>query len=280
MSLTCRTLSVCADDFGLTPAISRGISALAQLGRLTAVSCLTSAEHWSASAPMLAELPRAVDRGLHFNLTEGEPLSSELRSHWSRFPSLASLMAAAFLARLPLHAIKCEWQAQWQRFVDANGGAPGFVDGHQHVHHLPGVRDIVLEAASAQAGLAVRNTGHVIGPGNPLKRFLIERTGGARLQQRLVQLGIPHNAALIGAYDFQPGGYRARMRRWLAELPLEGSLLFCHPAADATGATVVDAIAPARLREAAYFASAAFTEDLSAAGVSLGTAWQRSPSGV
>jgi predicted glycoside hydrolase/deacetylase ChbG (UPF0249 family) len=270
-----RTLSVCADDFGLTPAISRGIAALAQDGRLTAVSCMISAEHWPASATMLADLPHTVDRGLHFNLTDGEPLSAELRRHWPRFPALASLIAAAHLGRLPLLAIEREWQAQWQHFVDATGATPGFVDGHQHVHHLPGVRDIVLEAASAQTGIAVRNTGHVIGPGNALKRLLIERTGGVELQRRLVQLGIPHNRTLVGAYDFQDSDYGARMRRWLAALPLEGALLFCHPAMDATGATVADAIAPARLREAAYLSNAAFAEDMDAAGVTLGSAWRR-----
>ena len=140
------------------------------------------------------------------------------------------------------------------------------------------MRDIVLEATSAHAGIAVRNTGHVIGPGNALKRLLIERTGGVTLQRRVVHLGIPHNSALVGAYDFQDSDYRARIRRWLAALPVDGTLLFCHPGADATGQTVADAIAPARLREAAYFGSAAFAEDLEAAGVSLGAAWQRSPS--
>ena len=127
MSRTYRTLSVCADDFGLTPAISRGICALAKLGRLTAVSCMTGAEHWQASAPMLADLPHTVDRGLHFNLTDGEPLSRELRSRWPRLASLPSLIAMAHLARLPLRAIECAWQAQWQHFVDATGAAPGFV---------------------------------------------------------------------------------------------------------------------------------------------------------
>jgi predicted glycoside hydrolase/deacetylase ChbG (UPF0249 family) len=280
VSRPCRTLAVCADDFGQTPAISRGIAVLAQRGRLTAVSCLTNAEHWQASAPMLAELPHTVERGLHFNLTDGEPLSSELRSRWPRLPSLLSLMAAAHLARLPLHAIECEWQAQWQRFADATGAAPGFVDGHQHVHHLPGVRDIVLDAARKCAGLAVRNTGHVIGPGNAIKRLLIERTGGIELQRRLVQRGIAHNAALVGTYDFQDVDYRARMQRWLAALPLKEALLFCHPAAGTPDASMNDAIAPARLREGAYLGSEAFTEDLDAAGVKLGSAWQRGHGGA
>jgi predicted glycoside hydrolase/deacetylase ChbG (UPF0249 family) len=274
-----RVLSVCADDFGLTPAISRGIADLAQRRRLTDTSCLTNGAQWRESAPMLADLPPSLERGLHFNLTEGEPLSAELRRRWPRFPALPRLIVAAHLRRLPLPEIAREWQAQWQCFVDATGAAPRFVDGHQHVHHLPGVREIVVEAAAdAQGGVAVRNTGCVIGPGDAIKRFAIERTGGAALQRLLLRKGIAHNAALTGVYGFGDADYRTRMQRWLAALPAAGALLLCHPAAaDSRDAAAFDPIAAARLREAAYLGSVAFDEDLAAAGVTLASVWQQSP---
>ena len=274
-----RRLAICADDFGLTPAISRTIVDLAQRGRLSAVSCLTNGAHWRASAPRLADMPPAVDRGLHFNLTEGEPASAELRRHWPRVPTLPALIVAAHLGRLPLAAIASEWQAQWQRFVDGSRALPRFVDGHQHVHHLPGVREIVLAAiAAAGADVAVRNTGHVLGPGHALKRWVIAHSGGTALQRGLRQRGVAHNAALLGVYDFKAADYRACLQRWLAAAPAEGGLLFCHPGAadDAeVGARMADPIAAARLREAAYFGSAAFDDDLAAAAVTLGTAWLR-----
>jgi len=274
-----RVLSVCADDFGLTPAISHGIADLARRGRLTAVSCLTNGARWPETAPLLAAVPPSIDRGLHFNLTEGEPLSAELRRHWPGFPALARLIVAAHLGRLPLPAIASEWQAQWQRLVDATGAAPNFVDGHQHVHHLPGVREIVVEAvATAPGDVAVRNTGCVIGPGDALKRFAIERTGGVALQRLLRHSGIAHNGVLTGVYGFDDPDYRARMQRWLAALPANGALLFCHPAAaGAQDAAAADPIAAARLREAAYLGSAAFEDDLAAAGVTLVSVWQRGP---
>ena len=268
-------LAVCADDFGLSPAVSRGIAALAQQGRLNAISCLSSMPAWPASAPLLAALPAEVERGLHFNLSEGEPVSAELRALWPAMPPLPRLIALAHLRQLPLPAIAAEWRAQWQCFVAAAGAAPRFVDGHQHVHHLPGVRGIVLQAAADRPGLAVRSTGRVIGPGHALKRRLIEHTGGRALQRALRAGGIPHNAALVGAYDFVDPDYRRCVQRWLAALPDDGGLLFCHPAAADPGATTADPIAAARLREAAYLGSAAFADDLAAAGVSLGPAWQR-----
>ena len=270
-------LAVCADDFGLTPAISRGIAQLAQLGRLTAISCLTNGQHWPGSAPMLTDLPIGVDRGLHFNLTEGVPLSEELRRRWPRLPALHGLILRAHLGRLPLREIACEWRAQFRAFSEQVGAPPRFVDGHQHVHHLPGIREVVLEHVTAgPAGVAVRNTGHMLGPGNSLKRCLIERTGGRQLQRLLLAAGIAHNRALLGAYDFKEQDYRGRMQRWLAAAPSHGGLLFCHPAASAVASSDADAndpIVPARLREAAYLGSTPFVEDLAAAGIGLGRAW-------
>ena len=262
-----RTLALCADDFGLSPGVSAGIARLAQAQRLTAVSCLTNGPHWRATSQLL---PAAVDAGLHFNLSDGVPLSAELRALWPRFPPLPRLIALAHLRALPGAAIAAELAAQWAAFGDATGRAPDFVDGHQHVHHLPQVRDALLAAVDAAVPRPlVRSAAHVLGPGFAFKRALIAGTGARALQRELVRRGIGHNAHLLGVYDFADSDYRALMQGWLAQVPSEGALLFCHPGdADASG--VADAIAAARPREASYLASDAFAADLAEAGVALG----------
>ncbi len=275
-----RQLSICADDFGLSAAISRSIAELARRGRLNAVACLTNSGRWLESAPMLSDLPPSVENGLHFNLTDGTPLSAELRWHWPRLPTLPKLILMAHVGRLPLQAIGSEWQSQWQRFVDTVGEVPRFVDGHQHVHHLPGVRDVVLAAlAAVRRPIAVRNTGCVRGPGNALRRMLIERTGGIALQRCLRDLHMAHNSVLLGVYDFRDPDYRRRVQGWLATAPATGGLLFCHPgqALDREPGPT-DPIAFARLRERDYLASEAFAEDLAESGVTLGPGWTRRPS--
>jgi len=78
-----RRLSVCADDYGQGPSIDRGILALAGQGRITALSCLTTPLRWAEAGLALTDCPAAV--GLHFNLTEGEPLSPALRRHGGAF---------------------------------------------------------------------------------------------------------------------------------------------------------------------------------------------------
>lgn len=270
-----KVLTLCADDFGLSAGISRGIVHLAQAGRLSAVSCITNAKHWPQAAPLLRTLPESVTVGLHFNLTEGRPLSHELRHHWPTLPSLPRLIALAHLRLLPLVALRHEWQAQLNAFAQTTGRAPAMVDGHQHVHHLPGLREVVLDGiAPLSPRPAVRSTGRVLGPGFAIKRQLIERTGGRALRRELVQRGMRHNSVLLGAYDFATPGYRGLMQQWLAQVPTEGALLFCHPAEPTTQAG--DPIADARMRELAYFESPALTDDLAAAQVALGASWVRS----
>jgi len=272
-----RTLALCADDFGLSPAVCLGILDLVRRERLGAVSCLVNAPAWPAFAQELARLPAVaggrVQLGLHFNLTEGRPLSSSLAERWPSLPALPRLIAQAHLRRLPLAAIADELQAQHAAFVRGAGCAPAFVDGHQHVHHLPGVRDGLLQwLAQARAPApAVRATGHLPGPGFGFKRALIAGTGGRALARALDRRGLRHNASLFGVYDFKAPDYRALMRGWLAALPPSGALLFCHPARAA--ADDGDAIAAARARELAYLGSDAFGADLDAAGVRLAPAW-------
>ena len=274
-----RTLSVCADDFGLTPGISGAITRLARAHCITAISCITNSRYWESSAPLLQHLPDSVDVGLHINLTAGRPLSPQLAEIWPLLPALSVLMLRAQLRWLPLAALASEVEAQLAAFCGATGSSPRYLDGHQHIHQLPGLRDIVLDlAARMQPAPAIRNTGRVLGPGSGVKRWLIEQTGGQVLTRDLARRGLAHNPALLGAYDFLDPDYRARMQGWLAALPAEGGLLFCHPG-EALGGDPPDAIDAARARELAYLESDAFVQDRAAANVTLGRVWQRSISG-
>jgi predicted glycoside hydrolase/deacetylase ChbG (UPF0249 family) len=275
-------LMLCADDYGASPSISAGIDALARAGRLQAVSCMVTSPHWAEAAQALVDWPPDISLGLHFNLTEGQPLSPELRQRWASFPGLNKVLLLAGLRALPARAVASEWQAQWGLFADtlnALGLKAGHLDGHQHVHHLPGVRPHVVHTA-AQHGLAVRHCGRILGPGGALKRRVIEATGGRRLRPLLARAGLAFNPNLTGAYDFQAGEYRALFRQWLSALPVgEPTLLFCHPGQAFQPGEPIDPIAQARVRELNYLASDAFTADLAAAGVRLGSAWRTSSAG-
>jgi len=279
-----RVLAVCVDDVGLLDGVAETVVELAAAERVCAASCVTTAPGWRRAAAVLARAKAPLGLGLHFNLSEGAPLSAELRAHWPVLPGLTRLLATAALRRLPVAAVGAEFAAQVDAFVAAIGRHPEFVDGHQHVHALPRVRRVVLDAvATWPEAPAIRNTGRVLGPGADFKRAVIEACGGRALQRDLVERGIAHNRALLGAYDFEAPDYRRLMRAWLAEAPGQGSLLFCHPcrsrgsgSGDGDGdGDGDDAIAAARRREAAYFGSDAFAADLGEAGFRVGDVWAR-----
>jgi predicted glycoside hydrolase/deacetylase ChbG (UPF0249 family) len=271
-----KVLALCADDYGLAAHIDRGILRLVQARRLSAVSCLVNGPRWPAAARDLVALPAIrqghVRTGLHFNLTEGQALSPALARLWPQFPRLQDLIVLAHLGRLPVDALRDELQAQLQAFEQARGRAPAHVDGHQHVHHLPQVRDIALAQLAPRADISVRHTGRVQGPGYTVKRLLIEGTGGKALGRQLEASRRQANTQLFGVYDFVEPNYRGLMQQWLAALPETGAMIFCHPG-EAPGAAeqapLVDPIAAARVRELAYLESEAFAADLEAAQVHL-----------
>ena len=274
-----RALALCADDYGQNAAISAGILRLARAGRLNAISCLVNGSSWKSDAPALQSLPPTVQIGLHFNLTEGRPLSTRLAQRWPSLPQHAQLLLRSQFGLLPRGLLRGEFHAQLRAFLDATGHSPSYLDGHQHVHALPLIRGLVLDAAEHMRPVpAVRNTGRVLGPGFAFKRRVIEFCGGRDLTRELVQRELAHNAVLLGVYDFSDTDYRALMQAWLTQVPAEGALLFCHPG-EAQNGGPPDAIAAARVRELAYLESPAFMQDLAQAGVVLGPVW-RAPGGA
>ncbi len=276
-----RELAVCADDFGHSEAVNRGILRAAAAARLTEVSCLVNSSRWTTCLSELIGLPATraghLRLGLHFNLTEGRPLSDALRRVWPQLPSLPRLLLLSHLhplRPLPLAALSEELRAQLACFEAAVGGPPAHLDGHQHVIHLPGVRKPVLAELARRPGLRARHTGHVAGPGFVFKRLVIAASGGRALGRALTSIHQASNTTLLGVYDFVQTDYRHLMQAWLAQAPAQGALLFCHPGEAAAPAQ--DPIAAARVRELAYLVGPDFAADLQAAGVTLAFNAQRS----
>ena len=94
-------------------------------------------------------------------LTEQRPLigaaaAASLVEPDGRFPPhVAQLLAKQLRGRISLPEVRRELDAQLTRVRDA-GIAVSHIDGHQHVHVLPGVAAIVAELAAAHGVAAVR----------------------------------------------------------------------------------------------------------------------------
>ncbi|CAL8263229.1 unnamed protein product [Boreogadus saida] len=139
-------LVVTGDDFGYCARRNRGIVEVFQAGGLSAVSLLVN----GAGAKDAAELAKryAIPIGLHANLSEGVPVCAALRGSASLLDGRGLLRGKAGFREalraglLLMEEVELELRSQVLLFAELLGHLPGHMDGHQHVHVLPGVREV------------------------------------------------------------------------------------------------------------------------------------------
>jgi chitin disaccharide deacetylase len=274
-----RQIWLCADDYGISRSVNAAIRELILRGRLNATSVMTAAPHFDAGeAEALDDLNSGIKRaalGLHVTLTAPfKPLSEGYAplSH-GHFLPLQKMLRAAVTRRLNPERLTIEVATQVQAFVMAFGRPPDFIDGHQHVHLFPQVRDAVLKVAAQAAPEAwVRQCGRPRSARRlkDRKELLLDVLSvGFRRKAR--QLGVVTNPAFAGAYDFAgKTGYASLFPRFLAGLP-DGGLIMCHPGLVDAELKRLDPLTHQREREYAYFNSADFQKQLTESGVTLAT---------
>lgn len=146
-------LVVTADDFGYCPRRNEGIVEAFLAGAVTSVSLLVN----GAAAESAAELARRhqIPTGLHANLSEGRPVgsarhgASSLLSPEGFFLGKMGFREALAAGDVALPQVREELEAQMGRFRELLGTNPTHVDGHQHVHVLPGVCQVFAEVLQA-----------------------------------------------------------------------------------------------------------------------------------
>ena len=250
-------LILCADDFGLSEEVSHGIIALARDHRLSATSCMTESKRWPEDARLLSQLDDSVCVGMHFNLTEG--LHPDDRS-------LGTCILQALTGQLGRAELTERFTQQLDLFEQHAGRAPDFVDGHQHVHILPGVRQVVFDVLQQRYVDKLPALRHVGGqlrlPWPGFKSLVIQllQTG---FHRQALSRGFTLNRHFAGIYNFADADqYASMMQDWLANLP-DNTLMMCHPARF-EHAAMNDSMDQARQREYEFFASETFTTLLNA----------------
>lgn len=266
-----KRIVLCADDYGQNSAISQAIIELMGKKRLTATSCLTTSPEWPKQAKLLQPFKEQVDFGLHFNLTEGKPLSDLfIKKYGACFLSVSKCIMRSYLRMLDPVVISAEFEAQLDQFEASLGQSPHFIDGHQHIHQLPVIREVITavwKKRLQKKGVYVRCTDKVYSREKTasVKRLIIQLCGAKALKQGLIQSNIPHNASFEGIYDFL-GDYSAIFPRFLEWVGDHG-LIMCHPGLNNTESR--DEIAMARYQEYRYFMSTAFLEDCQRADIKI-----------
>jgi predicted glycoside hydrolase/deacetylase ChbG (UPF0249 family) len=273
-----RRIWLCADDYGMSPAINIAIRDLVVRGRLNAASALVAAASCHRSeAIALAVLNSAAPRvaiGLHVALTAPfPPLSRDFRPRGEgAFMPLAATIRHALLRRFDRDALVIEISSQVERFSQIFERAPDFIDGHQHVHLLPQIRDAFLQVAKATAPNAwLRQCGRATALIARLadgKGFFLDLLSGG-FRRRAAALGLRTNPAFAGTYDFADGSdFAALFPRFLEALP-DGSVVMCHPGFVDAELRRLDPLTTVREREHAFLASDRFPALLAAHGITL-----------
>ncbi|HET6374975.1 MAG TPA: ChbG/HpnK family deacetylase, partial [Methylocella sp.] len=148
------SFSLCADDFAITPGVSRGILKALAEKRLSAASALVTSPFWPEGAAALRRHAAEADIGLHLNLTHGAPLGPmPAFAPAGQFPELGRVLKAALKRQLPETEIRQEIERQIETFQQHFGGPPAFVDGHHHVQVLAQLRPLLFECLEKR-GLA------------------------------------------------------------------------------------------------------------------------------
>ncbi len=145
-----RPQNITADDWGLSPGVNLGILKLAQLGIVRRVSLMANAPFLTEHLSDLCVL-KSVQLGLHFNLTYGRPLgnlspnSPLLKKSHNSTPQFISSPTQLLLRWMnpftnqshliqEVHAELC----QQLDYLVSIGVQIHYLDGHQHIHLLPG----------------------------------------------------------------------------------------------------------------------------------------------
>ena len=155
-----KNLIVNADDLGWTDGVNRGIVEAFHHGIVTSSSLLANGAAFAGGVEAARSAP-GLGVGVHLNLSDGPPVAdretvtSLLNNDGEFAGGPESLLLRRARRGLSLAEVENEWDAQIQKVRDA-GISPTHLDGHKHVHMLPGLFEIALKLAKRHDIGAIR----------------------------------------------------------------------------------------------------------------------------
>lgn len=249
-----------ADDLGLTNATNTAIIALAKVRQLDSASLLVNGNAVDSAIEQCRSYPN-LQLCLHLCLSEGRAVAapqqvSELIDDEGRLKcSFGKLMLASCLPknaprrRRLERQLRCELSSQIQRFRELTGLTIIAVDGHQHVHLVPIVLDVILELAAQQGICWLRTTAEPLPTGLSSRYWLTALSNGGWLKwlvlQNLTRIALPRLRKALVATNSRFAGVLFTGR--MVDAPLQAAwqelksfsfsppqtepLLLSHPAA-------------------------------------------------
>lgn len=213
---------IVADDLGRKVDDNEAILAALERNLVSTASAMANCRGMQALADRVVKEGLGARIGLHFNLTEGEPITDAIKEHprfctsdgkfymWRKSRPLLRLTSAES------QAVYFELSAQINLLREA-GLAINTLDSHHHVHTEPGIARIMVKSAS-ELGIQTIRIGRNIGKG----RGIVNRSYKLVLNAALRSHGISRsrNFGTLGdlnreARSYELGGLEVMVHlRW------------------------------------------------------------------
>ncbi len=204
------SLSICADDYGITHNVNKAIIKLISNKRLTETSCIVLTENFKKDAKKLKSFKNEIGIGLHLTLTDFKPLSKKYVLNVNgKMPSNLSLLIKCLQKKIDKKQIFDEIDLQIQNFKKYLGFDPNFIDGHHHVHQFPLIRECLIDVIKKRKlveKIWVRNTheklNKIINRNVSIFKAYMISIFGKRFKNLVKKNSIKTNDGFSGIYNF------------------------------------------------------------------------------
>ena len=275
-----KRLIICADDFGLDPAVNAAVEEAHQNGILSTASLMVGAPAADDAAARARRLP-GLRVGLHLVVVDGRRVSSPDRvaglvgadGEFDR--NMARAGVRFFFLPAIRHQLAQEIRAQFEAFR-ATGLELDHVNVHKHMHLHPTVARLILEIGRDYGMRAMRVPAEPISAlrrAYPQERAPLPllRPWTAQLRNRLRRDGIVVNDHVFGL-AWSGNMVEERVLRLLPYLPDGVSEAYFHPAIERSPALVKAMPGYRHASELAALTSPAVKARIAALGITL-TRW-------
>jgi hopanoid biosynthesis associated protein HpnK len=236
-----RRLIVCADDFGLDPAVNEAVEAASHDGILTCASLMVGAPAAEDAVARAHRLPH-LRVGLHLALVEARPVlppekvARLVDAHGAFDDNMVRAGLRFFFNPMARRQLAAEIRAQFEAFR-ATGLRLDHVNAHKHFHLHPTVAGLIIAIGRDYGMRAVRvplecrtALRQAAAAEGARLAWSLETPFALLLRHRLRRAGLLANDHLLGL-AWSGGMTEERMLRLLAALPAGITELYCHPAA-------------------------------------------------